>query len=221
MMTAIGNYKSSTVAQSGGPDISGNTQVAWTDDTYFSAFTSQSGSTTYPNTPISFYGSNNTSFSLWYAHKALSIPADAVNRVAFNPHSTQTTTTRRWYIAVSSADSLTSFGSTSTNFATHTGALTGGVLAETTATSAVSIPANRYFVLGAYSIYFRNVKALTPARTAYLNSEPVVTALNQIYWAPQANITMGGVPNQLGGARTDNTLYTGLVFMDSVKFKLV
>ena len=203
-----------------GLDISGNTQVAWTDDTYFSAFSSQSGSTTYPSTPISFYGSNNTSFSLWYAHKALTIPADAVNRMAFNPHSTQTTTTRRWYIAISSADSLTSFGSTSTQFATHTGALTGGVLAETTISSAVSIPANRYFVLGAYSIFFRNVKALATARTAYLNGEPVVTALNQIYWAPQASISMGGVPNQLGGARTDNTLYTGHVFMDSVKFKL-
>lgn len=212
--------KIASVSAFGLLDISGSTNVAWTDDTYFDNWTSQSGVTT---SDATLSGSNDTNYQLYYAHQSVQIVKDGTNKIGWNTWSTQTASTRNWWYAISSSDSLTSFGSTATALTVSTSLTSspGAFRESAISTSTLTIPANRYFIIGCYANWFRTIKDLAAPRTAYLNGNPVVTVINQIYYGPNTGIANGGVPTALGGAKTNTTLRTGKVFVESIKFKLV
>lgn len=191
------------------------TQVAWTDDTYFDSYTSQSGITNSDNFPT-----NSLCWQVYYAHRALTIPADGTNRVGINTYQNGSNTIN-WRVSVSNADDTLGSFATDTQFANQSFSYVAGGFNQQPADTAVSIPANRYFLIGVVAgPYYRSFKTLAANRTAYISGTPYVTVLNTVYYAPHTPSITSGIPTQLGGAASGFTEYTDRVSVTSIKFKL-
>ena len=196
------------------PDI--GTEVSWTDDTYFDSFTSQSGITVADVT-----GSNGLTWQLYYAHQAITIPADATNRIGVNTFSTQTAAPKPIRFVSGSNNSLISgFGGEKSLVGTNNLSSTPGGFVEQACNSATTIAAGTYFIVGIGTIFFRTLKTQTTNRTAMLNGNPVVTVLPTNWWSSQLNVQTSGFPTELGGTRTPTEKFTDKVVMLSIKFKL-
>lgn len=214
MMATIAHRRVSN-SPAPGPDPFNGTVVAWTDNTYFDSYTSQSGVTTSDGTYT-----NNLCWQLYYAHQALTIPAgDGVNRLGICT-TINGSNTISWRISVSTAnDTLGSFAA-DTQFATQSFTYSAGGFNQQTAATAVSIPANRYFLIGVTNgPYYRATKLLANSRTAYVGSTPYVTVFNTFYQGGWPSGPTTGIPTDLGGAATF-TKYTDRVSVTSVKFKI-
>lgn len=190
------------------------TVVAWSDDTYFDSYTSQSGVTTTDGT-----NTNNLCWQLYYAHQALTIPADGVNRVGINTYLNGSNTIT-WRVSISTVnDTLGSFAA-DTQFATQSFSYTAGGFNQQPADTAVSIPASRYFLIGVVSgPFYRSTKLLANSRTAWLNGIPYVTVFNTFYQGGWPSGPTSGIPTDLGGAASF-TKFTDRVSVTSVKFKI-
>lgn len=196
------------------PDPFNGTVVAWTDNTYFDSYTSQSGVTTTDGT-----NTNNLCWQLYYAHQAVTIPADAVNRVGIGTTNNGSNTIS-WRVSISTVnDTLGSFAA-DTQFATQSFSYSTGGFNQQSADTAVSIPANRYFLIGVVNgPFYRATKLLANSRTAYIGSTPYVTVFNTFYQSAWPSGPTTGIPIDLGGAATF-TKHTDRVSVTSVKFKI-
>ena len=82
------------------------------------------------------------------------------------------------------------------------GAYTAGGTLTGTVSSARSIPANRYFLLGITSgPYYRAFKTLSANRTATSAGSPVFTIVNKFWHGAWPGGPTFGIPSQLGGAQ--------------------
>lgn len=200
------------VAATSSVDI--GTAVAWTSATYFDSFTSQSGITTSNLSPT-----NSMCWQIYYAHKAMTIAA-AANSIGLNTY-LNGSNSWTWYTSVSTVnDNSGSFPSES-SFATTGGVVgyTAGGFSQQTVSSLVTIPANRYFLIGHVAgPYYRTFRTLAANRTAQISGVSHVTAFNRVFYGPHGSGPTSGIPSQLGGARTGYTEYNGYVPVWSIKF---
>lgn len=189
------------------------TVVNWTDDTYFDSFTTQSVTTT------DGINTNNLCWQLYYSHQALTIPADGTSRLGVSTYLSGSNTITWRYSISQSDDTLGNFAADQ-QFATASFSYTAGGFNEQNADSAVSIPANRYFLLGVVNgPFYRSSKLLADNRTAYIGATPYVTVFNTFYEGAWPGGPTSGIPTQLGGSATF-TEHTDRVSVTSVKFKI-
>lgn len=188
--------------------------MAWTNDTYFDMYTSQSGVTTSDKTDT-----NNLIWQMYYSNAPLSIPADSALRVGLNTYANGVNSWT-WRIAISTVnDTIGSFG-TDTQFASgNYNYFTGGFY-QNAVTTAVTIPANRYFLIGVTGgPYYRSYKALGANRSAQVGGATYVTAINTMYYSTHGTGPTSGIPIELGGSTAGFTTYTGFVPVISIRFK--
>jgi hypothetical protein len=199
------------IAQAAAP--SAGTGVAWTSGSYFDAYSSQSGITVSDLSPT-----NDLVWQLYYANAPLTIAADGVNRLGFNTYASGSNSWN-YRVAVSTVDdTLGSFGA-DTAFASGGTSYTAGGFNQNTATTAVNIPARRYFIIGIHTgAYYRTFKTSAGNRSAQIGGLTYLTAINTIYYAPHANSVFSGVPTALGGSSSAFTTYNGYVAMYSIAF---
>jgi hypothetical protein len=205
-----------------GPDQ--GTLVPYTSGTYFNSWTSQSGVTTsdFPTANTagssSTYNTNNLVWQLLYAWQNITIPAQNPQFGAATTVGGSNSMTLRY--SLSSADfTIGSFGADVQIGANVTGSYTAGSFFVGQTTSARSIPANRYFLLGITSgPFYRSFKTLSASRTATISGNPVVTVINKFWWPGWPTGPTSGVPTQLGGATGGYTEQTGYVPVTSFIF---
>ena len=205
-----------------GPDPGPNvpqlgTEVAWSDNTYFDFWTSQSGVTTTDVT-----GSNGLTYQLCYAHKTISIPSDGVNRIGVNTFTTQTAAPKPIrFVSGSNNSQISNFGGEKSLVGLNSIDSAPGKFIEQPCSSATTIQAGSYFIIGIGAIFFRTMKTVTTNRTAMLGGEPVVTVIPTNWWSSQANVQTSGFPTELGGTRTPTQKFTDKVLVMSIKFDVV
>ena len=191
------------------------TIVNWTNDTYFDAYSSQSGVTNsdLPQT-------NDLVWQLYYANAPLTIPADGINRLGLNTYLSGTNAWK-FKVAISTVDdTLGNFGADTEFGSKDMNSYSMGGFNQSTAATLVTIPARRYFIIGVHTgPYNRTFKTLSGNRSAQIDGLTYVTALNTIYYAPHSNTVISGVPTALGGSSNAFTTYNGYVAMYSIKFK--
>lgn len=190
------------------------TAVEWTSGTYFDAYSSQSGVTTTDLTPT-----NNMCWQLFFAWKALTINI-ASNNVGINTYAGGSNTWT-WYASVSSADyTLGSFPIQSAFTSSTSFSYSAGGFSQHNTTSQVSIPANRYFMIGTQGgPYFKTFKILAANRTAQISGVNYVTAINRVLFSNWfGGGPSNGIPTQVGGATSGFTDNTGYMHLISIKF---
>lgn len=190
------------------------TAVAWTDDTYFDSYSTQSGLTSSDKGAVNFLV-----WQVYYTYAPLSLPLDTVNRVGVATYGNGVNASKA-RIAISSVDdTLGSFGADFEFAATSSsvGYSAGGFM-EYKVTTAVTIPAHRYFMIGTTGgPAYRTFKTLGNNRTAQIAGVNYITSMNTVYWSTTAS---AGIPVALGGLTDSFTTYAGYVPLISIKFKI-
>lgn len=198
------------------PDISGTTNVSWTDNTYFDFWTSQTATST------DIMGSNqNRAFQLCYAHQAVTVSRDSVNRLAVGTYSTQVSSPKRWWFAVGVAPNVLRVASSQSFFtddATSNKTSSSGAFVEVPTGQSMSVPANTYFIVGHSIIPFRAVRTLAAPRTAQISGSNVVTCFPTIYLFGSQSESR--TPLHLGGLGRPSIVYDGYSHVMSIKFRL-
>ena len=237
-VTVIGTAQDGTTTRSYtltikrlGPDTLGSatfigTQVAWTSNTYFDSFSSQSGVTTTDAVPT-----NNMVWQMFYAHKAITIPADGISRLGINTYQSGNNSIVWWISKSSSTNTVGSFSTPAQISAQTLYNYSAGGFNQAVANSAASIPANTYFIVGVTAgPYYRSIKA-SGNRTATIAGENVVTSINTVFLGPFGSPSgpSNGVPTALGGTlagytygsggSAEYTQYDGYQSVISIKFK--
>ncbi len=154
---------------------------------------------------------------MFYAWQAITIPVvSPAFGIATTVNNSNSTALR---YSLSSVDgTVGSFGADAQIATQGTTSYTAGGLFTVPMTSARSIPANRYFLLGVTGgPFYKSFKALAANRTATVGGSPVVTAINKIWWPGWPGGPTSGIPTQLGGAATFTEL-TGYIPVTSFKF---
>lgn len=189
------------------------TAVEWTSGTYFDAYSSQSGITTTDLTPT-----NNMCWQLFFAWKPLSINTGATN-VGLNTYRFGSNSWT-WYASVSSSDyTIGSFPVQSAFTSNLSFSYTTGGFFEHTPTTKVTIPANRYFMIGTQGgPYYKTFKSLAENRTAQISGVNYVTAINRVLFSNWSGGPSNGIPTQVGGATSGFTDNTGYMHLISIKF---
>lgn len=199
------------------------TAVTWSSNSYFDSYASRSGVVT---TDAS--DTNNMVWQLYYAHQAISIPADAVNRLGINTRLSGSNSWTWWFTASTNRNDISSF-STPVQIGSKGVSYSGGGFNESVATSTVNIAANTYFMIGVSGgPYYRSVMS-SANRTATSNGTDVVTSMNTVFLGPWPYGTSRGIPVALGGSTADYNYsatpgqeylqYDGYQSVISVKFK--
>lgn len=198
------------------PDISTTSNIAWTDNTYFDFWTSQTSTTT------DILGSvQNRCFQLCYAHQAIIISNDGVNRLAVGTYSTQVASPKRWWYAVGVAPNIQRVGVTHSGLSSDsTSNLTSssGAFVQHPAGATMTVPANTWFIVGHSIIPFRAVRSLANPRTAQVSGADVITVFPTIYEYGSQSETRS--PMQLGGYGRTTRTWQGYSHVLSMKFRL-
>jgi len=195
------------------PDLTGTTEVPWTDDTYFSFWTNQTSTTT-----DILAGNQDQTYVLCYAHKELRLLADTIQRVAVGTYSSQTSSPKIHRIAVANAPNSLRFPQIVSTVASTTQLSSSqGALVAVVAETAYTIPANTYFLVGIRQIAFAANKALANSRSAIHNGEPVLTVWPTIY--EMSSQTEARTPVQFGGYAVPYTINSGYMPVLSYRFK--
>lgn len=210
---------------SGDPSLSLGTEVAWTTNTYFNAWTSQTSATsdlaTSGGPGLAGYNTNQLCWAVFYAHKSIKLTADAVQRWGYVPHSGGSNSVGLRYAVSKANNTLGNFGVDSIIATITSNSYTSGSFFGRTITTTTTIPANRYFLLGMVGgPYYRIFKSLAANRTAVSGGEAIVSTLNQFYWGSWPSGPTTGIPTQLGGSSTF-TAVTGYVPLLSYRFETV
>ena len=194
------------------PDVSGTTDVAWTDDTYFNFWTSQT-----TNATDILSSNQNQTWVLCYAHQGIRLLADLIQRVGFGTYSTQVSSPKPCGIVVGTEDNSLRLPATSTSITSGSSISSANLLVPQTISAAQTIPANRYFLIGTRQIAFHANRALAAPRSAVHNNQRILTVFPTIY-------RMGGqtdtrTPVQFGGFGAPISVWPGYVPLISLRMK--
>lgn len=194
------------------PDVSSTTDVAWTDDTYFNFWTSQTtGATDILST------NQNQTWVLCYAHQGIRLLADSVQRVGFGTYSTQTSSPKICSVIVGTEDNNLRLPTTATIITSGSSISSANLLVPQTISEAQTIPANRYFLIGTRQMAFHANRALAAPRSAVHNNQRILSVFPTIY-------RMGGqtdtrTPVQFGGFGAPISVWPGYVPLISLRMK--
>lgn len=190
--------------------------IAWTDDTYFDSYSSRSGLSN-----SDFAWTSSLVWQLYYSWAPLSIPADGVMRLGFAAASSASDTVS-FKISISTVDdTLGSFGPETTIGSRNITYSQGG-FSEQQATTAVNIPAKRWFLIGIYNgPYYRSIKPLSLPRTAQINGVNYITVNPGVFYAPNTPVVTSGIPTLVGGSSSAFTVDFSYVQVMSIKFKVL
>lgn len=198
------------------PDTTGTTEVEWTDDTFFDFYSTSTSTTT-----DILGGVQNRCFQLCYAHQQVTIPADGVERLGVGTYSTQVSSPKRWWMAQGVADNIQRVPQSYTFITTDgTSSRTSsqGAFVTVPANTAITIPANRWFIIGHSIIPFRAVRSQAAPRTAKIGSTYYVTAFPTIYeFSSQSEAR---TPVYLGGFGKPIRVWFGYTHVMSIRFKI-
>ena len=204
------NLFKKTVASSSGPV---GTIVSYTLGSYFDAYTSQSGVTTTDG-----INTNNGCWQLYYAFRQITINTGA-SQIGLNTYNSGSNSWS-WFISVSSInDTIGSFPNITTIANSTSFTYAAGGFNQHTIATGVTIPANRYFLIGnTGGPFYRTIKSLASSRTAQVSGTNYFTVVNRVClgnWPTGGTTT---VPTQFGGSGTGYTEYSSHVHVHSVKF---
>lgn len=200
------------------------TLVPWTSGTYFDSWTSQSGLTTtdLPSTNTaggsSTYNTNNLVWQMFYAWQSITLPILSPGYgIATTVNNTNSTSLR---YSQSSTDSIASNFIADVQIGSQgVTAYTAGGLYTAPITVAKTVPASRYFLLGVVAgPFYKSFKVLAANRTATVGGNPVVTAINKLWWGSWPSGPATGIPTQLGGSASGFTEFSGYIPVTSFKF---
>lgn len=212
---------------SGDATLTLGTLVDWTSNTYFytaNATRVQSGS----GTPDYIYDTNNMLWQLFYAHRSIRLPVGS-NR--WGPIARQNgTNSFDLYAAVSSENNT--IGKFNSNVDVLIGDIFGNsnylanTLYQSPITTAITIPANRYFLLGiggeaGGGPFYKNYRRSANNFTAVNGGNAIVTVLNEVYVGPWPTGPTRGIPRQLGGNVTTYLKFAGNLYYSAFKFEIV
>lgn len=194
------------------PDVSGTTDVAWTDDTYFNFWTSQT-----TNATDILSSNQNQTWVLCFAHQEIRLLADSIQRIGFGTYSTQVSSPKPCGIIIGTEDNSLRLPATSTSITSGSSVSSANLLVPQTISAAQTIPANRYFLIGTRQIAFHANRALAAPRSAFHNSQRILTVFPTIY-------RMGGqtdtrTPVQFGGFGVPISVWEGYVPLISLRMK--
>ena len=194
------------------PDLTGTTDVAWTDDTYFNFWTSQTTGAT------DILSSNqNQTWVLCYAHQGIRLLADLIQRVGFGTYSTQVSSPKPCGIVVGTEDNGLRLPATSTSITSGSSISSANLLVPQTISEAQNIPANRYFLIGTRQIAFHANRALAAPRSAVHNNQRILTVFPTIYrMGAQTDVR---TPVQFGGFGAPISVWPGYVPLISLRMK--
>jgi hypothetical protein len=189
------------------------TEVEFTLNTLFDAYSSRSGVTTTDG----IY-TNNGGWQLYYAHQQVTLKSgtDSIGINTYQNGSNSWT----WYYAVSSLENVIgSWGSVLTLAPSKSFSYVAGGFNASDISSDVIIPANRYFlIMNNTGPFYRTIKYISEPRTAMVSGQPYVTAINHVClgnWPSGGTTT---IPTQFGGSGTGYTNYQGYTHVHSIKF---
>lgn len=187
--------------------------MVYTTGTFFDAFTSQAGITS-----TDAFNTNNGCWQLYYSHEEISMNSGTGN-IGLNPYISGSNSWT-WYYAISnSINTIGDWSSVQTLSAARSGSYVGGVLSVSNINTNVTIPANRYFLIGNNGgPFYRTVKSLAENRTATVNGSPLVTAVNKVCLGNWPSGGTTGIPVQFGGVAGGYTFYANHAHVHSVTF---
>lgn len=205
---------------SGDPSLNLGTQVAWTSNTYF--YTANA-STIGVSGPDYQYDTNNMAYQLFYAHRQIRLPVGS-NRWGSIPRSGGANSVRLLAIVATNSNDKTNWAPnvettissiSSWNYVANT-------LYQAPITTQITIPANRYFLLGIDGgHYYKNYRRSANNITAVNGGNAVVTAINEVYVGPWPTGPNAGVPNQLGGPTASYLKFSSNLYYSAFKFEIV
>lgn len=189
------------------------TEISFTLNSLFDAYSSREGVTS-----TDAFNTNNGCWQLYYAHQDITIKS-GTNTIGLNPH-TNGSNSWTWYYAVSNLnDVIGDWGSVVTLSSSNSSPYIGGVLSYSNITSDVVVQAGKYFLISNNGgPFYRTIKSLPSNRTAMVNGQPYVTAINKVAlgtWPSGGTII---IPTQFGGTGTNYTFYDGYAHIHSVTF---
>ena len=200
------------------------TTFSWVSGDFFDSWSNQTATDSdLPITGapgISGYNTNNLCWQVFYAHQSVELTV-ASNKWGFVPYLGGTNNISLRASVSTTNDTLGSFAADSVVSTSGSVTYTADVLNQRAINTKLTVPANRYFLLGLVSgPFYRTFKLLANNRTATVGGSPVVTVLNRFYWGGWPTGPTSGIPTQLGGLSTF-TLVTGYVPVLSFKFTTV
>jgi hypothetical protein len=189
------------------------TEVDFTLNTLFDAYSSRSGVTS-----TDAFNTNNGCWQLYYAHENITIKS-GTNTIGLNTYNSGSNTWT-WYYAVSnSTDTIGDWGSVQTLASSKSYNYTTGNLSLTNITGDVVIPAGKYFLIAnSGGPFYRTIKSLSENRTAMVSSIPYLTSINQVCLGNWPTGGTTSIPSQFGGTGINYTLYNGYSHVHSVTF---
>ena len=194
------------------PDVSGTTDVSWTDDTYFNFWTSQT-----TNATDILSTNQNQTWVLCYAHQEIRLLADSIQRVGFGTYSTQTSSPKICSVIVGTEDNNLRLPTTATIITSGSSISSANLLVPQTISEAQNIPANRYFLIGTRQIAFHANRALAAPRSAVHNNQRILTVFPTIYrMGAQTDVR---TPVQFGGFGAPISVWPGYVPLISLRMK--
>lgn len=197
------------------PDLTGTEYVPWTEGSWFYFNTETITSAT------SILASNqNITYQLCYAHQALALPSDSVARLGVGTYSTQVSSPKNFVINLGTANNVQKFAYSSSLITSDSYSSAANTFVSTPliASFSVTIPANRWFLLGFRTIAFAATKPQTTPRTMGTAGTPYMTVYPTVYRA--ASLSDYRTPSIFGGVHTLNAIYTGYAHPIGVKFRL-
>jgi len=209
------------IQETGGPNYfewsSGSYLDSWTSQTATSSDLATSGG---PGLTSAGYSTNNLVWQLFFAHVSveLTVASNKWGYVAFSGGSNSVGLRG----TISTEDNTLGSFAADSNIATITSDTYGtGTLKERSITTAFTVPANRYFMLGVVGgPFYRIFKSLYYPRVAQISGSSAISVINKFYWGRWNDGPTTGIPTQLGGSATF-TEVTNAVPVTSFKFTTV
>jgi hypothetical protein len=205
---------------SGDPALALGTQVAWTSNTYF--YTA-GASTIGISGGDHQYDTNNMVWQVFYAHQEIRLPVGS-NRWGPISRTGGANAVELQGIVAPNTNNKTNWApnvetrvrnTVSINYAPN-------VLNENSITTQITIPANRYFLLGiSNGPFYKNYRKTANNITAVNGGNPVFTVLNEVYVGPWPTGPLSGIPNQLGGNAASYFKFAGNLYYSAFKFEVV
>lgn len=215
------NPSAGPVYVSGDPALPLGVIESWTSNTYMNIGLGVQTAQGNDYTSDTLY----TVWQVFYAHQSVRLPVGS-NRWGALSRSTGTNSIDL-YAAVSSLEN------TKSNFSSNVELLIGdntgsqsyssNILYQSAITSAITIPAKRYFILGiAGGPYYRNYRKTANNYTVVNGGNAIITALNEVYWPGWlSNPATRGIPANIGGNVGNYVKLTGNIHVSSYKFEIV